>query len=48
VYLNAGVEGVLADLTDDWDFVSMTSNRIELKSYNDFNASYKVLVFEKP
>ena len=48
VYLNAGIEGALADLTDDWDFVSMTSNRIELKSYNDFNASYDVLVFEKP
>lgn len=48
VYLNAGIEGVLADLTDDWDFVSMTSNRIELKSYNDSNTSYEVLVFEKP
>ncbi len=48
VYLNAGIEGVLANLTDDWDFVSMTSNRIELKSYNEFNASYDVLVFEKP
>jgi hypothetical protein len=48
VYLNAGIEGVLADLTDDWDFVSMTNSRIELKSYNDFNASYEVLVFEKP
>ncbi|MEZ2415139.1 hypothetical protein ACA086_09245 [Muriicola sp. E247] len=48
VYLNAGVEGDLAELTDDWDFVSMESNRIELKSYNDANASYDVLVFEKP
>ena len=48
VYLNAGIEGVLIDLTDDWDFVSMTNNRIELKSYNDANASYEVLVFEKP
>ncbi len=48
VYLNAGIEGELADLTDDWDFVSMTSNRIELKSYSDTNASYDVLVFEKP
>jgi hypothetical protein len=47
VYLNAGVEGDLAELTDDWDFVSMESNRIELKSYNDANASYDVLVFEK-
>ncbi len=48
VYLNAGIEGSLAALTDDWDFVSMTSNRIELKSYNESNASYEVLVFEKP
>jgi len=48
VYLNAGVNGVLIELTDDWDFVLMESNRIELKSYNDTNASYDVLVFEKP
>ncbi|MBT8283357.1 MAG: hypothetical protein KJO86_06435, partial [Muriicola sp.] len=54
VYLNAGVEGELIDLTDDWDFVSMSYNeanmqydRIELKSYNDYNGSYDVLVFEK-
>jgi hypothetical protein len=48
VYLNAGIEGALIDITDDWDFVSMTNNRIELKSFNDANASYEVLVFEKP
>ncbi len=48
VYLNAGVNGELIELTDDWDFVSMENNRIELKSYNDTNASYDVLVFEKP
>ncbi len=48
VYLNAGVEGDLAELTEDWDFVSLESNRIELKSYNDTNASYDILVFEKP
>jgi hypothetical protein len=54
VYLNAGVEGYLEALTDDWEFVSMNYNevtmeydRIELKSYNDTNASYEVLVFEK-
>ncbi|MBT8284421.1 MAG: hypothetical protein HKO75_03490 [Flavobacteriaceae bacterium] len=54
VYLNAGVEGDLAELTDDWDFDDMTKdeitmeyNRIVLKSYNDTNASYDVLVFEK-
>ncbi len=55
VYLNAGVNGELIELTEDWDFVSMTRNettmeydRIELKNYNDSNASYDVLVFEKP
>ncbi len=54
VYLNAGINGDLIELTDDWDFVSMTKNemtmeydRIVLKSYNDTNASYDVLVFEK-
>ncbi|QBA64823.1 hypothetical protein [Muriicola soli] len=54
VYLNAGVEGELIELTDDWDFVSMSYNetnmeydRIELKSYSNSNASYDVLVFEK-
>ncbi len=54
VYLNAGVEGYLEALTDDWEFVSMNYNedtmqydRIELKSSNDWNASYEVLVFEK-
>jgi len=54
VYLNAGVEGELIELTDDWDFVSMNYNedtmqydRLELKSYSNTNASYDVLVFEK-
>jgi hypothetical protein len=47
VYLNAGVNGELIDLTDDWDFVSMTNESITLKSYNDTNASYDWLVFVK-
>ena len=54
VYLNAGVNGDLTELTEDWNFDSMTKNemtmqydRIVLKSYNDTNASYDVLVFEK-
>ena len=47
VYLNAGINGELIELTDDWDFVSMTNESITLKSYNDTNASYDWLVFVK-
>jgi hypothetical protein len=48
LYLNFGDQSPLGELTNDWEFVSMESNRIELKTYNETNASYEVLVFEKP
>ncbi len=48
IYLNFGDQSPLADLTNDWELVSLESNRIELKTYNETNASYEVLVFEKP
>jgi hypothetical protein len=46
IYLNAGVEGYLADLTDDWDFVSISADRLELKSENG-DGMIETLVFEK-
>lgn len=46
VYLNFGDDGELAELTDDWDFVSISPNRIELKDISG-DGSYDILVFEK-
>ncbi|MFS4467095.1 hypothetical protein [Maribacter sp. 2210JD10-5] len=47
VYLNFGDQMPFDELTDDWDFVSIESNRIELKDIDD-NGMVTVLVFEKP
>ncbi|MGI9552241.1 MAG: hypothetical protein ACR2MT_13655 [Aurantibacter sp.] len=46
VYLNFGEDGDLGDLTDDYDFVSINSNRVELKDVSG-DGSISVLVFEK-
>jgi len=46
VYLNFGEDGELAELTDDWNFVSISPNRLELKDFND-DGSYDILVFER-
>ena len=51
VYLNFGDGAPLGELTEDWDFVSITNDRIELKNITEDYASgvYNVetLVFEK-
>ncbi len=51
VYLNFGDGAPLGELTDDWDFVSITEGRLELKSVREDNASgeayIETLVFEK-
>ena len=46
VYLNLGDEDPLGELTDDYEFVSISEGRIELKDYRD-DGSYSILVFEK-
>lgn len=46
VYLNAGDADPLGELTDDWNFVSITSDRLELKQVNG-EGKITVLVFEK-
>jgi hypothetical protein len=46
IYLNAGIEGYLAELTDDWDFVAISANRLELKSISG-DGTVETLVFEK-
>ena len=46
VYLNLGDEDPLGELTDDYEFVSISEGRIELKDYRD-DGSYSVLVFER-
>ncbi|NNE03181.1 MAG: hypothetical protein HKN52_08440 [Eudoraea sp.] len=46
IYLNAGIEGYLAELTDDWDFVSISANRLELRSESG-DGMVETLVFEK-
>lgn len=46
VYLNLGADGPLEVLTDDWDFVSITTGRLELKAVHE-DESITVLVFEK-
>ncbi len=51
VYLNFGDGEPLGHLTDDWEFVSITENRLELKSVREDNATgeayIETLVFEK-
>ena len=48
VYLNLGDgDDIFADLTDDWDFVSVTANRLELKDISGGDGTVTVLVFEK-
>jgi hypothetical protein len=46
VYLNLGEDAPLGDLTDDWEFVSITSGRLELKTVHG-DGSITVLVIEK-
>lgn len=47
VYLNLGDDGDLfSELTEDWEFVSMTEGRIELKDISG-DGKVTVLVFEK-
>ena len=46
-YINFDSDDELGDLTDDWQIVSITSTRIELKDVSD-DGSVDVLVFEKP
>jgi len=45
-YINFDTTDNLADLTDDWQIVSVTTTRIELKDVSD-DGSIDVLVFEK-
>ncbi len=46
VYLNVGDVDPLGELTDDWDFVSITNARVELKDISG-DGSISTLVFEK-
>ncbi|WP_088341579.1 hypothetical protein [Robiginitalea sediminis] len=47
VFLNLGDDDdVFADLTEDWDFVSITPNRLEVKDVSG-DGTITVLVFEK-
>ncbi len=46
VYLNLGDQDPLGELTDDWDIVSISNDRIELKDGGD-DHSDDTLVFEK-
>lgn len=46
VYLNFGVNMPFDELTDDWELVSATADRIELKDVSD-DGSKDVVVFEK-
>jgi len=46
-YINFDTGDDLAELTEDWKVVSITSTRIELKDEND-DGSVDTLVFEKP
>lgn len=47
VYLNLGDQDPLGELTDDWKFVSITADRIELKDISGGDGSISTLVFEK-
>jgi len=46
-YINFDTGDDLAELTEDWKVVSITSTRIELKDESD-DGSVDTLVFEKP
>ena len=46
-YLNLGEETPFVELTDDWDIVSVTADRIELKDISGGDGSVDNLVFEK-
>jgi hypothetical protein len=47
VYLNLGDDGdVFSELTDDWDLVSITETRLELKDLDD-DGTQDNLVFER-
>ncbi|MGB5822104.1 MAG: hypothetical protein WBG90_21660 [Saonia sp.] len=46
VYLNLGEDNLFGELTEDWDLVSITSDRIELKDING-DDGMATLVFEK-
>jgi len=46
VFLNFGENELLGDLTDDWSFIAIDDNRIEIKDINE-DGSYDILVFEK-
>ena len=51
VYLNFGDVDPLAELTDDWEFVSISNGRLELKDVREDVAgvvnTIRTLVFEK-
>lgn len=47
VYLNLGEEGDLGELTDDWDFVSIDANRLELRDISGGNGGVSTLIFER-
>ncbi|MFD2589017.1 hypothetical protein ACFSQJ_18980 [Croceitalea marina] len=47
-YLNFDEDGIYGDLTDDWDIVEVSADRIELRSVSGGDGSIDVLVFEKP
>lgn len=46
VYLNTGDADPLGELTDDWDFVSATQGRLEIKDISS-DGTITVLVFER-
>jgi len=48
VILNFGDNIPFDELTDDWEFVSIEENRIELKDVSGGDGSVSTLVFEKP
>jgi hypothetical protein len=51
VYLNFGDDDPFGGLTDDWELVSISADRIELKDWNDDaeagTAAFDILVFER-
>lgn len=47
-FLNLGDEDPFGEFTDDWDIVSVTSTRIELKDISGGDGTIDILVFEKP
>lgn len=47
IYLNAGDNDPLAALTDDWEFVSITDGRLEIKDISGGEGNLRILVFER-